>query len=355
LSTAGYAPDFVRSSALQGWALPPDVKIEATGQILSALRRVAAGEPVAVLLDQTQAAALATLPFAADIKTVMQSPQLPVALIVVVDSRVPPARARALQTALLKMGSGIGRRRRIGGLAPARLRAGEVARPRAHAVTKRLCWGLLMATVGGCAGQPRPAPPAPPSAQPTSVSALAAAIDADSKRSDHETDSKARADIAADASRDADSCLALEPQAVACLYGRGVAYRAAGARAPGARRRVPEQHAGCTGACRCSGPQLRRGGARRACGHWCCCGRPGWPLGPGDADAALVAARRAVALKPEYPANLLALAEALAKTGDGSGARDAYSRARDAAMAMPASEDRDGWLRESDQGLAKAR
>jgi hypothetical protein len=106
LSTAGYAPDFVRSSALQGWGLPPDLKIEATGQILSALRRVAAGEPVAVLLDQTQAAALATLPFAADIKTVMQSPQLPVALIVVVDSRVPPARARALQTALLKMGSG---------------------------------------------------------------------------------------------------------------------------------------------------------------------------------------------------------------------------------------------------------
>src|SRR6202167_2076434 len=106
LSTAGYAPDFVRGSALQGWTLPPDVKIEATGQILSALRKVAAGEPVAVLLDQTQATALATLPFAADIKTVTQSAQLPVALIVVVDSRVAPARARALQAALLKMGQG---------------------------------------------------------------------------------------------------------------------------------------------------------------------------------------------------------------------------------------------------------
>jgi hypothetical protein len=106
LSSAGYAPDFVRHSALQGWALPPDVKIEATGQILSALRRVAAGEPVAVLLDQTQATALATLPFAADIKTVTQSAQLPVAIIVVVDARVPPARARALQAALLKMSQG---------------------------------------------------------------------------------------------------------------------------------------------------------------------------------------------------------------------------------------------------------
>jgi len=106
LSTAGYAPDFVRHAALQGWVLPPDVKIEATGQILSALRRVAAGEPVAVLLDQTQATALATLPFAADLKTLIQSPQLPVAIIVVVDSRVPAARARALQEALLKMGAG---------------------------------------------------------------------------------------------------------------------------------------------------------------------------------------------------------------------------------------------------------
>ncbi len=104
LSVAGYAPDFVRHSALEGWRLPPDVKIEATGQILGALRRVAAGEPVAALLDQTQAAALPSLPFAAELKAVMQSPELPVAIIAVVDSRVTAARARALQEGLLKMG-----------------------------------------------------------------------------------------------------------------------------------------------------------------------------------------------------------------------------------------------------------
>jgi len=104
LSVAGYAPDFVRNSALKGWALPPDVKIEATGQVLSALRRVAAGEPVAVLLDQTQAAALPSLPFAAELRTVTQSPELPVAIVVVVDSRLPAARAHSLQQGLLKMG-----------------------------------------------------------------------------------------------------------------------------------------------------------------------------------------------------------------------------------------------------------
>jgi hypothetical protein len=119
LSTAGYAPDFIRHSALQDWVLPADVKIEFTGQVLSALRRAAAGEPVAVLLDQTQAAALPSLPFAAELKSVAQSAELPVALIAVVGSRLAPPRAKALQEGLLKMG-------RSGGssesLAPLRLR-----------------------------------------------------------------------------------------------------------------------------------------------------------------------------------------------------------------------------------------
>lgn len=119
LSVAGYAPDFVRHSALYGWALPPDVKIESTGQILSALRRVAAGEPVAALLDQTQAAALPSLPFAGELKAVTQSPELPVALIAVVGSRVAADRARALQNALLKMGHASGSTDTLG---PLRLR-----------------------------------------------------------------------------------------------------------------------------------------------------------------------------------------------------------------------------------------
>lgn len=119
LSVAGYAPDFVRHSALEGWTLPPDVKIEATGQILGALRRVAAGEPVVALLDQTQAAALASLPFAAQLKAVTQSPELPVAIVAVVESRVTAARARALQAGLLKMGHAPGSADSLG---PLRLR-----------------------------------------------------------------------------------------------------------------------------------------------------------------------------------------------------------------------------------------
>jgi Tfp pilus assembly protein PilF len=80
---------------------------------------------------------------------------------------------------------------------------------------------------------------------------------------------------------------------------------------------------------------------------------PGWPLGPGDPDAALSAARRAVQLQPLYPPNLLALAEALSKTGEAAGARENYQRALDLAQAAPASADRDDWIKQADQALRR--
>jgi hypothetical protein len=108
LSVAGYAPDFVRHSALEAWPLPSNVKIESTGQILSTLRKVAGNDQVAALLDQTQTAALPTLPFANDLEAVTKSPELPVAIVAVVGSRLTPARARAMQAGLIKMGHGAG-------------------------------------------------------------------------------------------------------------------------------------------------------------------------------------------------------------------------------------------------------
>jgi hypothetical protein len=105
VSVAGYAPEFVRHAALKAWTLPADVKIEASGQVLSALRRVISGDKVLALLDQTQAAALPTLPFAAQLKTLVQSAPLPVAIVAVVDSRVAAPRAKAFQSALLKLNS----------------------------------------------------------------------------------------------------------------------------------------------------------------------------------------------------------------------------------------------------------
>src|SRR5215472_2386363 len=103
VSTAGYAAEFVRHSALEAWPLAGDVRIESTGQVLSALRRASAGEPVVVLLDQTQATSLASLPFANELEAVVQSRELPVAVLAVVDSRVGAARVAALRSGLLKL------------------------------------------------------------------------------------------------------------------------------------------------------------------------------------------------------------------------------------------------------------
>jgi hypothetical protein len=215
-------------------------------------------------------------------------------------------------------------------------------------VTRRLWWALLLA-LGACATRP-PAPPTPGPA--ASVSALVEAIEQDARRSQHEPDAKVRSDLAGQAGRDAEACLTLEPQAVACLYGRAISL--------GLNARAHPAHAGellvdmlaTLSRAESAEPGYDEAGPARV-RALVLLRAPGWPLGPGDAEAGLAAAQRAVALRPRYPPNLLALAEALAKTGDASGARDAYTRARDAALALPAADDRAEWLREADQGLQR--
>jgi len=213
-----------------------------------------------------------------------------------------------------------------------------------------------MLAVAACATQPRPRPaPAVPAAEnagPSSVAVLAAAIQADAQRSDHESDSKIRGELAAQAGGDAQACLARDPQAAACLYGQAIAL--------GLEARVHPARAGETlshmldalARAEAADPNYDEAGPARV-RALVLIRAPGWPLGPGDADAGLAAARRAVALRPLYPPNLLALAEALAKTGDQSGARQNYTRAHDAALALPAAPDRDDWLREADQALQR--
>jgi hypothetical protein len=127
-STAGYAPDFVQALLRPIGPLPADVTITATGQVLSALRRAANGEPVAVLLDQEQAGALATLPFASGLQAVATSAPVPVALVVNVGGRLPQDRADGVQGALLHLagtpaGSATLGRLKLNGFVPPRLPA----------------------------------------------------------------------------------------------------------------------------------------------------------------------------------------------------------------------------------------
>jgi hypothetical protein len=68
---------------------------------------------------------------------------------------------------------------------------------------------------------------------------------------------------------------------------------------------------------------------------------PGWPAGPGDAEAALEHARQADRLSPDCADNLMVLGEALARAGDAGPARSAYERAERLARARAATGDPD--------------
>ena len=105
-STAGFAPAFVRGPALGSWGqLPASARIVQSGAVLSALRRAAAGEPVAVLLDGVQEAALASLPFASQLEVVTRSPPLPGGVVALIDARFPPRSWTAVEAALQSLPS----------------------------------------------------------------------------------------------------------------------------------------------------------------------------------------------------------------------------------------------------------
>jgi hypothetical protein len=105
-STAAYAPRFVRGPVLGGWGeLSATTKLVFSGAVLSGLRRAAAHDKVAVLLDHAQAEGLASLPYAADLEVLTRSAPLPSFVVATVGGRVAPARARQLVEALLSLGS----------------------------------------------------------------------------------------------------------------------------------------------------------------------------------------------------------------------------------------------------------
>jgi hypothetical protein len=197
-------------------------------------------------------------------------------------------------------------------------------------------------------------PPIRPAAPPSSmtVEQLAAAVAADARRSDLETDAKARDQLAADALQNAQACLERAPQAAACLYYDGVALGLKARAHPLQANETLKSMLEALGSAEAADPSYDQAGPARV-KALVLIKAPAWPLGPGDAEAGLAAARRAAALRPDYPPNVLALAEALAKTGDTQAAVEAYRRARDVIQALPPSRDRDDWQLEADQALSK--
>jgi hypothetical protein len=101
---AGFSEGFVREAVLGGWGrLPEDARITYCVTPLSALRRSASGEHVAVLLNREQAGALGTLPFAAELEIVHKSGSFPAGLLCLIPNRLPSSRAESLLRALKEL------------------------------------------------------------------------------------------------------------------------------------------------------------------------------------------------------------------------------------------------------------
>ena len=209
----------------------------------------------------------------------------------------------------------------------------------------------LAALVAACAMPRRPTAPLPSSA-PDTVEALASAIQSVATRSDHATDGDTRARLADQAMSYADRCMSMAAQDPACLYGRALALGLQARAHPTSANASLKAMLDALNKADTSDPNYDQAGPARV-RALVLLRAPGWPLGPGDSEAALTSARRAVQLHPEFPPNQLALGEALAKAGDANGSRQAYERARDEANGYVANEDRDGWLREANQALSR--
>jgi tetratricopeptide (TPR) repeat protein len=214
---------------------------------------------------------------------------------------------------------------------------------------KWLCVGLVL-LVGACeSGRHNKVVLPPPSAN--TVEALAAAVKQAAALSDRAPDEKTRVSLSMQANVDADRCLKLEPDSAACHYSSAIALglQAKAYPARGGVQILSDILAALNSAESADPKYDHAGPARVAALVYL--RAPGWPLGPGDADTGLQAAKRAVALEPDYPPNRLALGEAFVKTGDYRGARDNYVKARELAQAMPASPDRDDWVRQATEAL----
>lgn len=100
----GYSPAFVRGPILGDWGRPPDdTAVTFTKSPLSALRRAAAGEKIAVILDREQTEALDSLPFGAELEIVTRTGPMPGMILATVGKRLDEASAGRLMDALLRL------------------------------------------------------------------------------------------------------------------------------------------------------------------------------------------------------------------------------------------------------------
>ncbi|HSN13662.1 MAG TPA: hypothetical protein VLT61_03465 [Anaeromyxobacteraceae bacterium] len=183
---------------------------------------------------------------------------------------------------------------------------------------------------------------------PDAAAADAAEVHALARRIEAEPSASRREAMAEQAVAAGQRCERAMPGAPACEYALAIALGVQARERPTTVHEGLAQMAARLRRVATADPRLDRAGPDRVLALLLL-RAPGWPLGPGDPEEGLAAARRAVALYPDHAPNQLALAEALRANGDGDAAHAAARRALALADAAVATGDADaaGWRRDA--------
>lgn len=215
-----------------------------------------------------------------------------------------------------------------------------------------VCAALVFLAVAACTTPPRNAAPAPAEGNVSvPVATLIASIASAAQRSEHESDPRVRTELADAARHAAEACIQAAPNDVGCLYGRAVALGLEAKEHPTRAPSILNDMLASLERAEALEPSYDNAAPARV-QALVLIRAPGWPLGPGDPERGLAAARRAADLRPAYPPNLLALAEAQAKQGAVADARASYARALDAASRLSGNADQAEWLHAAERGLS---
>ncbi len=177
-------------------------------------------------------------------------------------------------------------------------------------------------------------------ADESQTAGLICAIRAKSWLAEREKDVKVRTDLAVSAVQTGQWCLRREPDSPECKFWLAVALGLQARDRPTTVEDGLKRMAQLLREVARQEPLLDEAGPDRVLALLLL-RAPGWPIGPGDAEEALVHARKAVELRPGYPPNQVALGEALLKNDERARGRTALLRAVELAGQPPWSADPD--------------
>jgi len=191
-------------------------------------------------------------------------------------------------------------------------------------------------------------------ANPDSAEPIVGAVRAKAWLVEREPDRDKRETLATSMVQTAQLCALRAPGDPSCDYWLGIALGVQAREKPATAPAGVNEMTAALGRAFLADPSLDQAGPSRVLAL-VYLRAPGWPLGPGDPEAALAQARKAVEAFPEFPPNLLALGEALEGNGRRDEAREAYEKARAAAEreAAGGSPDAPDWARAAERALAR--